>query len=332
MNANLFPQSFYFMAIILFLAITIDLIFGEPPWKPPYVLHPTVWMSKITRTLLSFFKNKNPKIEKINGVILALMVMLIFVLPLYLCLKLINSTLGILFYLPIAAIILKTSFCIRLETELAKAAIQHVKGNNLQKAREHASLFSRRDVENLTGPQVVSAVVESISENLTDFKLSPLFYYTFFSVSGAVAFRVINTLDGTVGFKDEEHINIGWFSASLDTLANYVVARLSVFLVVLASFVLKENYKNAWKIAVRDRKKISSVNHGWTVAAMAGALQVRLEKPGYYAVGDEIEELSSTHISRALKIRNVVLVLFISFVMLPTLFSLSLFLPFLLFI
>ncbi|UCE57935.1 MAG: cobalamin biosynthesis protein, partial [Candidatus Bathyarchaeota archaeon] len=106
--------------------------------------------------------------------------------------------------------------------------------------------------------------------------------------------------------------------------------RLSVFLIMLASFMLKENYKNAWKIAVRDRKKISSLNHGWTVAAMAGALQVRLEKPSYYAVGDEIEKLSSTHIFRALKIRNIVLVLFISLVGLPIVFSVSLFLPFLL--
>ncbi len=63
---------------------------------------------------------------------------------------------------------------------------------------------------------------------------------------------------------------------------------------------------------------------------MAGALQVRLEKLGYYAVGDEIEELSSTHIFRALRMRNIVLVLFIFLVELPTLFSLSLFLPFLL--
>jgi adenosylcobinamide-phosphate synthase len=326
----MFPQSFYFMAIILFLAIIIDIVLGEPPWKPPYVLHPTVWMSKITRALLPFLKNQNPKIEKINGVILALTVILIFVLPVYLGLKLITYTLGMLFYLPIAAIILKTTFCIKLETELAKTAAKYVEENNLQKAREHASLFSRRDVANLTGPQVVSAVVESISENLTDFKMSPLFYYSFFNVPGAVAFKVINTLDGTVGFKDKEHINIGWFSAALDTLANFILARLSVFLIMLASFMLKENYKNAWKIAVRDRKKISSLNHGWTVAAMAGALQVRLEKPSYYAVGDEIEKLSSTHIFRALKIRNIVLVLFVFFVGLPIVFSVSLFLPFLL--
>jgi adenosylcobinamide-phosphate synthase len=327
MIANIFPQNFFFMAIILFLAIIIDLIFGEPPWTPPYVLHPTVWMSKTTRALMPFFKNRNPRVEKTNGAILALTVILVFVLPVILCLMLINSFLGILAYIPIAAIILKTSFCMKLETDMAKAAAKCIEEANLQKAREHAALFSRRDVENLSGSQVVSAVVESISENMTDFKLSPMFYYALFGVPGAVAFRVINTLDGTVGFKDAERINIGWFSAALDTVANYILARLSVSLIVLASFILRENYRNAWSIAVRDRRRISSLNHGWTVAAMAGALQVRLEKPSYYAVGDPIEELSPTHITRALRMRNLVLVLFISLVVLPILFSVTLFLP-----
>ena len=132
------------MVIIVFLAIIIDLIFGEPPWKPPYVLHPTVWMNKTTRALLPFFKNKNPKIEKINGVILALTVILIFVLPMYLFLKLINSTLRILFYLPIAAIILKTTFCIKLETELAKAAAKHVKEITYRR-RENMPPFSQEE-------------------------------------------------------------------------------------------------------------------------------------------------------------------------------------------
>jgi len=98
MNANMFPQIFYLMAIIVFVAIIIDLIFGEPPWKLPYVLHPYGLDSKTARTLLSFFKNRNPRTEKINGAIFALTVILIFVLPMYLFLKLINSTLGTLLF------------------------------------------------------------------------------------------------------------------------------------------------------------------------------------------------------------------------------------------
>ena len=151
--------------------------------------------------------------------------------------------------------------------------------------------------------------IKSIAENLTDFKLSPIFYYAFFGVPDAVAFRAINTLDGIVGFKDPEHIHIGWFSANLDTIANYIPARLTTILIVLASAILGEYYKKAWAIVHRDQAKVLSRNHGWQMAAMAGALRIQLEKPGHYVIGDKIEGLTSNTIIRALKIRNVAIIL-----------------------
>jgi adenosylcobinamide-phosphate synthase len=112
-----------------------------------------------------------------------------------------------------------------------------------------------------------------------------------------------------VGFKDPEHINIGWFSATLDTIVNYIPARLTTVLLVLASAILGEDYKNAWAVANRDHLKVPSRNHGWQMAAMAGALRVQLEKPGHYVVGDQIEELTSNTVIRALRIRNVAIIL-----------------------
>ena len=328
------PISNILIAVcVLALAIVIDLLLGDPspnyPRRLQYKLHPTVWMGKLTKALESHFKNSNPKIERLNGVFLALIVIITFTLPVYFGLRFIYTSLGFFVYVLVAATILKLTICIKLETDWGIAAAKAIESGDLTEARKYAH-FSRRDSRDLTGPQIVSSVIESIAENLTDFKLSPIFYYAFFGVPGAVAFRAINTLDGMVGFKDPEHIHIGWFSATLDTIVNYIPARITTFLIVLASAILGEDYKNAWAIAHRDQAKISSRNHGWLMAAMAGALQVRLEKPSYYAVGDEIEELSSTHIFRALKIRNVVLVLFIFLVVLPILISLSLFLPFLL--
>jgi len=320
---------------VLALAIVIDLFFGDPspndPWRPQYKLHPTVWMGKLTKLLESHFKNPNPKIERLNGILLVLIVTLTFALPVYFGLRFICTSLGFFVYILVAAVILKLTICIKLETDWGIAAAKAIESGDLTEARKYAH-FSRRDARDLTGPQIVSSVIESIAENLTDFKLSPMFYYAFFGVPGAVAFRAINTLDGMVGFKDPEHIHIGWFSATLDTIVNYIPARLTTILVVLASAILGEDYKNAWAIAHRDQAKVPSINHGWPMAVMAGALRVRLEKPGYYAVGDEIEKLSSAHVFRALRIRNVVLVLFVLLIVLPILFSLSLFLPFLLII
>ena len=292
---------------VLVIAILIDLLFGDPqppPWRSRfYKLHPTVWMGNLTKMLEPHFKNPAPKIEKLNGVFLALIVILTFALPVFFGLRFIYVWLGFIVYGLFSVIILKSTICIKLETDWAKAAAKAIESGDLEEARKY-SHFSRRDSKDLTGSQIGSAVIESMAENLIDFKLSPILSYAFFGVSGAVAFRAVNTLDGMVGFKDSEHINIGWFSANLDTIVNYIPARLTAVLIVLASAILGGDYKNAWAIARRDHAKTPSRNHGWPMAAMAGALRVELEKPGQYVLGERIESLSSSKIVEALKIRN----------------------------
>jgi len=317
--------------IVLVLAIVIDLIFGDPaPWKPMksfHNLHPTIWMGKLAKRLKPFFMSQNPRTEKVNGVILALMVITVFTAPVFVGLGLLYLFLPFVFYVIVAASLLKTTICIKLETDGAKAVAKALELGDLEEAKKYHH-FSRRDPINLTSPQIASAVIESMVENLTDFKHSPIIYYSFFGVSGAIAFRAINTLDGVVGFKDRENINLGWFSANLDTVVNYIPARLTTILMIIAAAIIGEDYKNAWEIALRDRKKIPSRNHGWQMAAIAGALHVQLDKPGHYMVGDKVEELNAAKILTALKIRDVSIILSI-LLFLPVIIIMRLFiLPF----
>jgi len=144
-----------------------------------------------------------------------------------------------------------------------------------------------------------------MAENLIDFKLSPIIAYSLLGVSGAIAFRAVNTLDGMVGFRDPDHIHIGWFSANLDTVINYIPARLTGVLIVAAAALVGADATTAWSIAKRDHAKTPSRNHGWPMAAMAGALRVQLEKPGQYVLGESTEPLSPGKILQALRIRNV---------------------------
>jgi adenosylcobinamide-phosphate synthase len=116
-------------------------------------------------------------------------------------------------------------------------------------------------------------------------------------------------LDGVVGFKDPEHINIGWFSANLDTVVNYIPARLTTILMIISAAIISEDWRNAWRIAQRDRKKIQSRNHGWQMAAIAGALHVQLDKPGHYIVGDPDQVLDAGKIRTSLRIRDISIVL-----------------------
>ena len=301
---------------VLVLAIVLDLFLGDPspnnPEKTAFKLHPAVLMGKLTRALEPHLKSPNPKVAKFYGAVLALTVIAAFTIPVYFGLWAIYTFFTILVYAFLAVILLKLTICIKLETDWAKAAAKAIQSEDMEEAKKY-SHFSRRDSKDLAGPQISSAVIESMAENLIDFKLSPILSYAFFGVTGAIAFKAVNTLDGMVGFKDEIHLHTGWFSANLDTVINYIPARFTAILIVLAAALLGEDYKNAWTIAKRDHARTPSRNHGWPMAAMAGALRVQLEKPNQYILGEQDEPLTPDKILLALKIRNMALILCVLF-------------------
>jgi adenosylcobinamide-phosphate synthase len=309
----------------------LDLFFGDPsPHNPnslSYRLHPAVVIGNFIGFIKPIFRNSNPKRAKLNGIFLGLITILTFSLPIYFGLSILYTFFHIGIYAFFAIIFLKLTICIKLETDWAKAACKSIDSSDLENARKYAH-FSRRNSKNLDGSQITSSVIESMAENLIDFKLSPIFFYAIFGVTGAISFKAINTLDGMVGFKDEENKDIGWFSAKLDTIINYVPTRFTALLIIIAAFLLGENYNASWKIAFRDYAKTPSRNHGWPMAAMAGALNVQLEKPGQYILGEKIEELTPKKILTALKIRNLTILLFILSVLPIIWFTRSFFFPF----
>jgi|GEM_PF-577211 len=184
-----------------------------------------------------------------------------------------------------------------------------LKRKDLEGARQWLHFIVRRDPNKLDDQHVLSAAVESIAESTTDGVTSPFFFFALFGVPGAFAFRVVNTLDSMVGYKDAVHVNIGWFSAKLDTMANFIPARVTAVLMVVSAAVLGANWRNVWRILQRDKGKTASPNAGWTISAMAGALEVQLEKEGYYILGDE-GQLSPSHVKEALEIMVLTAILF----------------------
>ena len=301
--------------IVLCLALTIDQIFGEPP-DP---VHPTVWMGKVIAFLRAKLRSKDPKVEKFNGILLSVVSTAIFVTPVYLILSIVKDFFGFLAYAVLAAVILKLTFALKGMAYYTLPIARAMEKGDLREAKRWLPFIVRRNPESLNERHVISATVESIAESTVDGVTSPLFYFALFGVPGAVAFRVISTLDSMVGYKDSEHINIGWFSARLDTIANYIPARLTAFIMVLASWILQKNWRGAFRIMMRDRFKTESFNAGWPMAAMAGALNVQLEKPGHYVLGDVGVKLTPAHIREALKIMKVTSVLFCLLVVFPVL-------------
>ena len=299
-------------ALIFILAFLIDIVFGEYPDK----IHPTVGIGKIITYLKRKAKSANPKVEKTNGVLLAITAVLVVTLPVFVLLLFLRLNFGFwgeIAYIIVGAILFKSTFAIKGMGYYTKPIAKALKQNNLAEARKWLPYIVRRDPNTLNERQIISAAVESIAESTTDGITAPFFFFAIFGVPGAFAYRVINTLDSMVGYKNEEYRNIGWFSAKMDTILNYVPSRLTAYMIVTAAAISRENWHESWRILQRDKGKTTSVNAGWTISAMAGALNTQLEKQGCYILGDD-HSLTPDHINRALKVMTITAVLFSLFV------------------
>lgn len=306
--------SFSDSLIIFLLAILIDLVFGELPDS----LHPTLWIGKVISFLKFKLRNTNNRTEKMNGVFLCILSICLYVIPVIFIIYLVRNFLGWLPFIIVSAFILSTTIAIRCMRQYTIPVAKALENYAYEKAKDLLPFIVRRNPNGLNRKNIISAAVETIAEGTTDGITSPFFYFALFGIPGAVAFRVINTLDSMVGYKDQENINIGWFSAKIDTIANYIPARLTGLLMIFASIILRKNWRESKRILIRDQKNTESPNAGWTLSAMAGALGIQLEKPGFYIIGDN-DDLSPKHIIQALRIMLVTTFLFAVLIILPLL-------------
>jgi adenosylcobinamide-phosphate synthase len=303
-----FDPSWFVDSVLIFtLAVIIDLTVGEYPDR----IHPTIGIGKLIIYFKRKAKNSNPKIEKTNGVTMAVGVMLIAALPVFLTLFFVRMLpYGEILYIIVGAILFKATFAISGMGQYTKPIAAALKNNDLNGARKWLPYIVRRDPNSLNERQIISAAVESIAESTTDGITAPFFFFALFGVPGAYAYRVINTLDSMVGYKTVEFRNIGWFSAKMDTITNWLPARITAYLMVVSALFLGENWRESWSILQRDKHKTSSPNAGFTISAMAGALSIQLEKQGSYKLGDDHGHISYEDIAKALRVMTLTAVLF----------------------
>jgi adenosylcobinamide-phosphate synthase len=124
------------------------------------------------------------------------------------------------------------------------------------------------------------AAVESLSENLTDGFVSPVFWYVLLGLPGIVLFKIVSTMDSMVGYKTPEYLRFGWCGARLDDLMNYLPARLTWLLIAAIAFVLPGlSGRKAWRVGWQQHALLLGPNSGWSEAAIAGAIQRRIVGP-----------------------------------------------------
>ncbi len=275
----------------LIAAFLLDLAIGDPRWLP----HPVRLIGRGIAFLENSIRPRIPKnYEKIAGVLLVVLI----VLPAALIAFLISEALnlpgrGILAVAAAAIMIylVATTIALRELVSSANLVISSVKQGDLVAARGKLSMIVGRDTQSLDENGVLRAAIETVAENLSDGVIAPVFYLAIGGLPLAIAYKAINTLDSMVGYKNEKYLSFGWAAARLDDIANFVPARLTGLLVVLASFcyfLLQRPgnafslARNSFRIMRRDGRNHTSPNSGIPEAAMAGALGVRLGGPSTY--------------------------------------------------
>ncbi len=303
--------------VIFLLAILLDLGVGDPPERMEK-FYPIVWISR----LMSFFdrrtKRGDARREKILGVVYAMLTISVFSVPCLIMLLLIHSE---LLYVLLGVLVFKMTFTIKGLERYGRKAMD---APNLKAKREAVEKIVSREVADLDGEHLDSATIESVAENTTDSVIAPFFYFSLFGIFGAMVYRVINTLDAVVGYKNRRYEHFGWFSAKTDDVMNYIPERIAAGLILLLSRSKPGDLRNR----CYENKDVPL-----TIAAMSHALKVKLEKIGHYTVGERFDGASPEHIGEAIKIakRSTILFAFVCVVVMGMvmfshlLFPLSLF-------
>jgi len=155
-----------------------------------------------------------------------------------------------------------------------------VREDDLPRARRSVSELVGRDTAAMDGPACRRAAVESLSENLTDGFVSPLFWYVVAGLPGIVVFKVVSTMDSMVGYKTPRYRRFGWCGARLDDVMNYVPARVTWLIIAGIAAVLPAfSGRKAWRVGLRQHGLLLGPNSGWSEAAAAGALQRQIVGP-----------------------------------------------------
>lgn len=291
--------------VALVMGYILDLIFGDPYWMP----HPVRFIGNLISILEKVIRRFMPKTKRgeyIGGIIFTVMVVSIsMVIPLVIILmaKSINTYLALTVETFMCYQILATK---SLKVESMKVYDELAK-NDLPSARKAVSMIVGRDTKDLTFSGVAKAAVETVAENTSDGIIAPMIFIAIGGAPMGFFYKAINTMDSMVGYKNEKYMNFGRFAAKLDDVVNYLPARISAYQMILSSFFLRYDYKNAFKIYKRDRYNHASPNSAQTESVCAGALDVQLAGNAYYfgkfyekpTIGDDIREINYDDIKKA---------------------------------
>lgn len=286
---------------VIWAAVVLDLLIGDPRWLP----HPVIGMGKAIRRVEGWIRQRATTAQSLKRAGMLLPVIVAggsFVLA-WLLLVLCGAIHPWLAW-GVEIVLIATTIAIKGLREAGLEVYGHLRSGNIAEARRSLSMVVGRDTGHLDEPEIVRGTVETVAENIVDAVIAPLFFALIGGAPLAMAYRAVNTLDSMVGYKNDKYQHIGWASARLDDIANWIPARLTAGLLTMVAAMLSLQWKKAIKMVRRDARKHPSPNSGFPESAVAGALGVRLGGENSYQgvisfrayMGDPERPLEAEHI------------------------------------
>ncbi len=292
-------DEFAINIIALALAWALDLLIGDPPGLP----HLIVGYGKC----ISFFEKKfnNGTHRKIKGACVALALIIFIFVASYIILKALAPW-------PVVKIAVETLlifYCLAGTTLIREVrAVYAAADVSLESGRRQVARIVGRDTAALTDCEVRTAALETLAENLSDGVVAPLFWFAILGVPGMLAYKMVNTLDSMIGYKNARYKDFGCVAARIDDVANYLPARLTALLMTLAA-----GRPGLLQFVIRNGKRHASPNSGYPEAALAGALNCRFGGPHDYFgetvykpfIGENERALYTADVAKAVRINRI---------------------------
>ena len=277
----------------------LDLLLGDPVWLP----HPVVGFGKAIAFGEHHFNRGSYR--KIKGAIMAV----ILIIATYAVGLVINSHLPIFNFLIVF-------FCLAGTTLIREVrAVFLALDRSLDEGRRQVARIVGRDTSELSAQEVRTAALETLAENLSDGVIAPLFWFAVLGVPGMLAYKMINTLDSMIGYRTERYRDFGCWAARIDDIANYIPARLTAMLMVIAA-----GKPRLMRFVWQNGRKHASPNSGYPEAALAGILDCRFGGPHYYFgeifekpyIGVNERPLSTADMQTAIRVNRIAEVLMLA--------------------
>ena len=261
-------------AFMLSMILGLDLIFGDPVYR----FHPV----RMIGSMISWHEvglRHSGMNGKFGGVLLSLLLILsilLFSIGIFKFLEYFHWTLSWIWYVFLGWSCLALGDLLKHSRQVAAA----MEKEDLSLSKVTVGKLVGRDTDLMDLPACGRATVESVGENFNDGVIAPIFYFCLFGIPGILVYKVVNTLDSMVGYRNVQYQDFGWCSAKLDDLMSFIPARISwIFLSVAAVLYPKLSGSNALRVGWRDHFKLPSFNAGWCEATIAGALKIKLCGP-----------------------------------------------------